>query len=117
MKRNRRRELNKKEALTKRTAVLLSEMEEASSRVLRDQFEFNDTQVEQFLKFTRLQFSQIAQPRPVIPAQRQELSLIAQRFGLAAMQVLTAVFGFDSESNDRWLKRLIEVGNEGRAAR
>jgi hypothetical protein len=124
MKRNRKaeaftkqRKLNKQETEKKRISVLLTEMEAASAQILREHFDFTDEQVDRFLELTRLRFQDLPAVRPrgsYLTNQTEQMKLIAQRYGLAAMQVLTKDFGFEGKQADTWLQQMIRVGNENR---
>lgn len=120
MKRNRKaenlkqeRRLSRQEAELKQIAILLTEMEEATAAVLTDHFGFDPARVDRFLALLRGRYQAIQAQMPLFNAKKR-LGVIAQRFALAGMQVLSEAEGFRPEQNDIWLKGLIEQGNKSR---
>lgn len=120
MKRNRKaegrkqeRRLNRQEAERKQVAILLTEMEEATAAVLAEHFDFDPARIDEFLDLLRQRYAAIQAAMPVFSREKR-LGVLAQKFGLAAMQVLSEAYGFRPEMNDAWLKKLIEQGNKNR---
>ena len=94
MKRNRKaeakkhqRRLNRQEAELKQVAILLTEMEQAASQVLAEHFSFTEEQVGQFLDLLRTRYRDIQAQMPVFSREKR-LGVAAQKFGLAALQIL-----------------------------
>lgn len=121
MKRNRKaearkqeRRLSREEAERKQVAILLTEMEEATAAVLAEYFNFDQARIEEFLELLRQRYAAIQAQMPVFSREKR-LGVLAQKFGLAAMQVLSAAYGFRPEMNDVWLKKMIEQGNKNRS--
>jgi hypothetical protein len=121
MKRNRKaealrdqRRLSRQEAERKQVAILLTEMEQAASQVLAEHFSFTEEQIAQFLELLRARYRDI-QAQPPIFSQEKRLGVAAQKFGLAALQILIEAYGFTPELADAWLKKLIEQGHRNRA--
>lgn len=122
MKRNRKaeaatkkRKLSKQQAELRRISILLTELEAASSLVLLRHFDFTEEQVHLFLQLVRNRFQAIRSGLGVFSSLEARLKVVAQRFGLAAMQILVEFHGFDSEKTDQWLKLMIQQGNQNRA--
>lgn len=120
MKRNRKaegrkqeRQLSRQEAERKQIAILLTEMEDATAAVLGEHFGFDQAQIDEFLALLRQRYAAIQAQMPVFSREKR-LGVLAQKFGLAAMQVLSEAYGFRPEMNDVWLKKLIEQGNKNR---
>lgn len=122
MKRNRKAEAKKQERLlsrqeteAKRQAVLLTEMEAAAGVVLQQDFAWEYEQIGQFLDALRALFAQEAAALGRLRG-NDRLKRTAQLFGLCGLKVLKERFDFGADDLQRWLDRLIEVGNEQRAA-
>lgn len=121
MKRNRKaeaftkqRKLNKQETELKYISVLLTELETASAQVLREHFNFTDEQIDRFLELIRGRFQAIRAGILLFADTKKRLSVVAQRYGLAAMQILCEAYGFEGPQADRWLQEMIKVGNTNR---
>lgn len=120
MKRNRKAEaqkqqrlLSRQEAERKQVAILLTEMEAAATAVLTEHFEFTQEQAAHFLELLRARYRAIQAQLPIFSREKR-LGVLAQKFALAGMQVLSEGYGFAPEQNDAWLKGMIETGNKGR---
>lgn len=120
MKRNRKaearkqeRRLSRQEAERKQVAILLTEMEEAAAAVLAEYFNFDQARIDEFLDLLRQRYAAIQAQVPIFSREKR-LGVLAQKFGLAAMQVLSEAYGFRPEMNDVWLKKMIEQGNKNR---
>lgn len=120
MKRNRKaearkqeRRLSRQEAERKQVAILLTEMEEATAAVLTEYFNFDPARIDEFLDLLRERYAAMQAQIPVFSREKR-LGVLAQKFGLAAMQVLSEAYGFRPEMNDAWLKKMIEQGNKNR---
>lgn len=120
MKRNRKAEAKKQERLlsrqeteAKRQAVLLTEMEAAAGVVLQQDFAWEYEQIGQFLDALRALFAQEAAALGRLRG-NDRLKRTAQLFGLCGVKVLKERFEFGPDDLQRWLDRLIEVGNEKR---
>lgn len=95
-------------------AILLTEMEEATAAVLAEYFNFDQARIDEFLDLLRQRYAAIQAQMPIFSREKR-LGVLAQKFGLAAMQVLSAAYGFRPEMNDVWLKKMIEQGNKNRS--
>lgn len=120
MKRNRKaeaakqeRRLSRQEAERKQVAILLSEMEEATAVVLTEHFGFDPARLDRFLTLLRSRYQAIQAQMPLFSSQKR-LGVVAQKFAMAGMQVLSEAYGFGPEQNDAWVKALIEQGNKNR---
>lgn len=85
----------------KRLAVLLTELETASSQVLRNEYQWDDNQVDRFLEGVRLNY----QALPDGAGEFENLGNVAQRYGLAAGNYLKQFF--TPQQVDRWLGLMI----------
>lgn len=107
------KKLNTKEAEVKRVAVLLTELEQAASQVLVQEFHLVGEQANGMVANIRTAFQKLTPPTPA-PLQRQRLGQVAQTYGLAATNTLLQA-GYNSQQANAFLTQLVEQGKRNRS--
>lgn len=114
MKKQTRKRLNVRGAEKKRVAVLLTELEQATTQVLTNDHNLSGEQAEGLLEKIRATYQTIAPPKPA-PLLKQRLGQVAQTYGLAAGRTLVEekVLTTDKAANE-FLAKLLEYAQRNR---
>lgn len=104
------RKLTPQQEFTRRKAVLLTELEAASSQVLREVYKWSEEAIGEFLAGTRVNFQETPHE-----GEFTDLGRMAQHFGLAAGKYLRGV-GFTPQQVDTWLGQMIAQARQNRPA-
>lgn len=108
-----KKKLNPQEAERKRTAVLLTELEQATTQVLTRDYQMIGEEADQVLVRIRAMFQQLT-PIPAAPLGKQRLGQVAQRYGAAVGHVLVEDCGFSGEKANAFLGLLVAQGKANR---
>lgn len=108
--------LTKKQATTKRTANLLTELEAATGQVLEVDYNFSKIQIVEFLEIVRARYRADPPIKPLFIVQSKWLGRIAARFGIITADVLVERYQFKPGQAGEWIDKLITRAAANRKA-